>query len=142
VDKLNLLRERARLRGLVACPHGLRPEECQECSPRKEPERMPPKPVPVAQDRPGDAQAGADGYGPGSQAATVLRAAREFGGPFTLADLAVCAWHADKKALGLEGYEQHFPDVRKVHCCLYGPSGLLTKKRLRRVAGGKLEVAR
>jgi hypothetical protein len=138
LDKLTLLRERAALRQSEVCPHGSRPGECHQCSPRKEPPR-PPKPVPRPQDRPGDAQAGVDGSRPTSQAQAVWKAAQAFSRPFTLAELIVAAWHLSP-LLSLDGY--NLPDAHRVRCCLWGPAGLLKRGRLRRVAGGKLEVAR
>lgn len=51
--------------------------------------------------------------------------------------LVVEAWTADKKAFGLKGYADRFPDANAVLCYLMGKTGLVRRGLLEKV-GQKL----
>lgn len=70
---------------------------------------------------------------------TILLAAHSLGrDEFTEADLTVAAWKADTKRLGLKGFEELYPDHKRIYCEVL--KKLIQPKFLARVPGGMCRV--
>jgi hypothetical protein len=128
------------------CTHGVRPEDCHQCSP--------PPPRPPGEPRgfhgPGPVRAAQGGAGGANGDAAGLRlvntltvparivydAAAAQANPFTLEWLAVRAWRASPLTFGLKGYCDLHPDPQATRNLVYGPRGLVAKGLL--VRAGEL----
>lgn len=71
----------------------------------------------------------------------VLEAADTFGRPFSEEELIVGAWRLAPREFGLAGFEELYPDARKMLLCLNGRRGLIVEGVLAKGPDGMIVVA-
>ncbi len=68
---------------------------------------------------------------------TICEAIHAAGRPLTMEEVVVKAWELDRRVFGLRGFEQQYPNSRRVAESFYGDRGVLAARLIRKTDEGR-----